>query len=175
MTSPWYKHRWAWFIVLLLAGSMLLSSVMLVLAIRGQDGVVNDRYYDAGKGINRALGEDLLARQLGQQAELVFDSLTGEVRLRLRGRSKPAHLQLNVISPTQPGRDRAVRLVRSQVATRGIAEYRGQLAEPVEGRRSLELLGTSPEGTWRIYEQEWVVQDHSVTLGDDTPAAALKP
>jgi hypothetical protein len=175
MNTAWYRHRWPWFIVSLLGGSVLLSGTMLVLAIRGQDSLVNDRYYDAGKGINRELSQDLLAHQLGQQAELVFDSLTGEVRLRLRGSSKPAQVRLNVISPTQPERDQAVRLVRSSASTRGIADYRGQLAEPVEGRHSLELLGNSKQGTWRLYDQARLVPDHSVNLGDDAPAAALKP
>jgi len=175
LSAPWYRYRWPWFIAALLGGSVVMGAGMLVLAVRTQDAVVYDRFRDAGKGIDRDLTADLLARQLGQRAELALDSLTGEVRLRLRGTSKPEQLQLNLIAPTQPEQDQHLRLLRGPSATRGITEYRGQLQGVAQGRRLVELLGQSDRGSWRIYEQEWLLPDHPLILGDDAPNGALAP
>lgn len=173
--SRWYSHRWPWFIVALLGGSVAGSIGLLVLAINTQDAVVHDHYRDAGKGVDRELGADLLARKLGQRAELELDSLTGEVRLRLRGASKPERLALNLVAPAQAERDLHLALLRGPSAARGITQYRGQFEGQVTGRRLVELLGESPEGTWRIYEQEWLLPDHPITLGDDALSGALAP
>lgn len=174
-SNRWYRHRWPWFIIALLGGSVAGSLGLLILAVKTQDAVVHDQYRDAGKGVDRDLTADLLARKLGQRAELELDSLTGEVRLRLRGASKPERLKLNLVAPTQAERDLHLGLQRGPSATRGVTEYRGQFEGPVAGRRRVELLGESNEGTWRIYELEWLLPDHLITLGDDALSGSLAP
>ena len=60
--SPWYKHLWPWIIIGILATSVCLSLTMVSIAVHNPDNLVNDNYYEAGKGINRSLDRELLAQ-----------------------------------------------------------------------------------------------------------------
>ncbi len=111
--SPWYKHLWPWIIIGILACSVTLTLSMVTIAVKNPDNLVNDNYYEAGKGINRSLDRELLAQTLLMRASIHLDDVTGEVDLRLSGNSQPATLELNLISPTQPEKDRKITLTRS--------------------------------------------------------------
>lgn len=161
--SPWYKHLWPWIIIGILATSVTLSLTMVSIAVNNPDNLVNDNYYEAGKGINRSLDRELLAQTLGLKASVHLDGVTGEVDLRLSGASQPQSLELNLISPTQPEKDRKVALTLSSEAGR----YLGQLNDRVEGRRFVELLGTQDGKTWRLFEEEQVDHDVTLMLGDE--------
>ncbi len=90
-TSPWYKHLWPWIIIGILACSVTLTLSMVTIAVKNPDNLVNDNYYEAGKGINRSLDRELLAQSLKMRANVHFDDVTGEVDLRLSGDSQPAN------------------------------------------------------------------------------------
>ncbi|MFG0632496.1 FixH family protein [Pseudomonas sp. xss_2] len=161
-TSPWYKHLWPWIIIAILTTSVCLSLTMVSIAVRNPDNLVNDNYYEAGKGINRSLDRELLAQTLNLKARVYLDELTGEVELRLTGNSDPQTLELNLISPTQPGKDRKVTLARSEPG-----RYVGQLDDKVEGRRFVELLGSQDGHVWRLFEEEKVEHGLTLELGDE--------
>lgn len=72
--SPWYKHLWPWIIIGILTTSVCLSLTMVSIAVRNPDNLVNDNYYEAGKGINRSLDRELLAQQLGLKAACTWTS-----------------------------------------------------------------------------------------------------
>ncbi|MGE8409688.1 MAG: FixH family protein [Pseudomonas sp.] len=162
--SPWYKHIWPWIIIGILATSVTLSLTMVTIAVNNPDNLVNDNYYEAGKGINRSLDRELLAQTLQLKASVHLDEVTGEVDLRLSGASQPQTLELNLISPTQPEKDRRVILTRSESEA---GRYLGQLSDRVEGRRFVELLGSEGDRTWRLFEEEQVSHDVTLTLGDE--------
>ncbi len=162
--SPWYKHIWPWIIIGILATSVTLSLTMVTIAVNNPDNLVNDNYYEAGKGINRSLDRELLAQTLQLKASVHLDEVTGEVDLRLSGASQPQTLELNLISPTQPEKDRRVMLTRSESEA---GRYLGQLSDRVEGRRFVELLGSEGDRTWRLFEEEQVSHDVTLTLGDE--------
>ncbi|WP_095157058.1 FixH family protein [Pseudomonas sp. Irchel 3E13] len=161
--SPWYKHLWPWIIIGILATSVTLSLTMVSIAVNNPDNLVNDNYYEAGKGINRSLDRELLAQTLNLKASVHLDEVTGEVELRLSGDSQPQALELNLISPTQPEKDRKIALTLSSEPGR----YLGQLDDRVEGRRFVELLGTQEGKTWRLFEEEDVAHDVTLMLGDE--------
>lgn len=160
--SPWYKHLWPWILIGILTTSVCLSLTMVSIAVRNPDNLVNDNYYEAGKGINRSLDRELLAQTLNLKASVLLDELTGEVELRLSGNSDPQTLELNLISPTQPDKDRKVQLARSEAG-----RYVGQLEDKVEGRRFVELLGSQDGHIWRLFEEEKVEHGVTVQLGDE--------
>ena len=162
--SPWYKHLWPWIIIGVLATSVTLSLTMVTIAVNNPDNLVNDNYYEAGKGINRSLDRELLAQTLNLKASVHLDALTGEVDLRLTGNSQPQTLELNLISPTQPEKDRKIVLTRSDSEA---GRYLGQLSDKVEGRRFVELLGSQDEHVWRLFEEEEVAHDKTLVLGDE--------
>lgn len=161
--SVWYKNLWPWIIIGILATSVTLSLTMVSIAVNNPDNLVNDNYYEAGKGINRSLDRELLGQTLKLKANVHLDEVTGEVELRLTGDSQPQALELNLISPTQPEKDRKIALALSSEPGR----YLGQLEDKVEGRRFVELLGTEKGQTWRLFEEEDVAHGATLVLGDE--------
>ena len=161
-SAPWYRHRWPWFILALLGTSITATLTMVTLAARQADGLVTDRYYEAGKGISRSLERERLAVRLKLTATLRLDAVTGEAVLVLEGKSQPEQLQLNLISPTQPEKDRHLTLRHA-----GAGRYVGHLDVSLKGRRFLELLGEEKGQAWRLFEEEWVRPDTLLTLGDE--------
>ncbi len=163
-SSPWYKHLWPWIIIAILACSVTLTLSMVTIAVNNPDHLVNDNYYEAGKGINRSLDRELLGQTLQLKAKLRLDEMTGEVVLLLEGNSKPQVLELNLISPTQPEKDRKISLTRSESEP---GRYIGQLDDKIEGRRFVELMGVEDGQTWRLFEEELVGHDKDLLLGDE--------
>ena len=162
--SPWYKHLWPWIIIGILTCSVTLTLSMVTIAVKNPDNLVNDNYYEAGKGINRSLGRELLAQTLQLRAKVHLDELTGQVDVNLTGNSNPTTLELNLISPTQPEKDRKINLARSDSEA---GRYIGQVTDKVEGRRFVELLGVEGDKTWRLFEEEEVSHDKDLLLGDE--------
>lgn len=163
-SSPWYKHIWPWIIIAILACSVTLTLSMVTIAVNNPDHLVNDNYYEAGKGINRSLDRELLGQTLQLKAKLRLDEMTGEVVLLLEGNSQPSALELNLISPTQPEKDRRINLKQNASEP---GRYTGQLDDKVEGRRFVELLGVENGQTWRLFEEEEVDHDKDLMLGDE--------
>ena len=162
--SPWYKHLWPWIIIAILACSVTLTLSMVTIAVNNPDHLVNDNYYEAGKGINRSLDRELLGQNLNLKAKLHLDGMTGEVVLVLEGNSQPKALDLSLISPTQPEKDRKIAMTQSESEP---GRYIGQLDDKVEGRRFVELLGVEDGKTWRLFEEEEVGHDKDLLLGDE--------
>lgn len=169
--SPWYRHLWPWIIIAILACSVTLTLSMVTIAVNHPDNLVTDNYYEAGKGINRSMDREWLAQTLKLRATIQLDALTGEVDVRLNGDSQPETMVLNLISPTQPEKDRKVVLARNPAQP---GRYVGQLSDRVEGRRFVELLGVDNARTWRLFEEELIARDKALVLGDEPLQGAEK-
>jgi hypothetical protein len=159
--NPWYKEVWVWFILGILGLSVVLGTSMLVIATRNPPGLLSDNYYDVGKGINTSLEREELAERLKLKAALTLDNERGTVSLQLQGYSNPPQLVLNLISPTQPERDRRVVL-----QTQADGSYAGNLLDAVEGRRFVELIGQEGGKDWRLFEEEQLASGQPIQLGE---------
>src|SRR5690606_40753332 len=101
------------------------------------------------------------AERLKLKAGLTLDNERGTVALQLQGYSNPPQLVLNLISPTEPERDRRVVL-----QAEGDGSYAGNLLDAVDGRRFVELIGQEGGKDWRLFEEEQLVSGKLVQLGE---------
>ncbi|MFZ6046441.1 FixH family protein [Pseudomonas sp. CR3202] len=159
--SPWYKQPWPWFILAILGTSVVLGTTMLVIATKNPPSLVSDNYYEVGKGINTSLERENLAKQLGMQASLQVNDASGQVDLELVGQSRPQQVVLSLLSPTQPEKDRRVVL-----QPQADGHYRGQLQDPVSGRRFVEIIGQEQGQDWRLFEEETLDKGSVIRLGE---------
>lgn len=144
--KPWYKEPWPW---ILMAGpaTVVVAGIFTAwLAVRSNDGLVDDDYYKQGLAVNQRMARDHEAAGLGLAAELVVGGNGQELRLFLTAREAsvvPDTLVLRVVHPTHAGADQSITLKRDAAGF-----YVGRLTSPVHGRwhASLEDEGRK----WRI-------------------------
>jgi len=110
---PWYRYPTVLLIVAIPSVAVIVGFAMLAVAFATFDGVVVDDYYKHGKGINQVLHRDENARTLGIVADISFNELSITAELHaVAAITWPDTLSLQILHPTQAGRDVVVEMSR---------------------------------------------------------------
>jgi len=116
------------------------------LAVRSNDGLVEDDYYKQGLAVSHQLERSHTAAAHGLSAELVAGADGRELRLFLSvasGTALPDVVRLLVVHPTRSGADQSLQLTREAAGY-----YSGRLGAPLHGRWHLALEDEARN--WRI-------------------------
>jgi len=159
--QPWYRERWPW---ILMAGPAIVVVAGIFtawLAIRSDDGLVQDDYYKQGLAINQTLGRSDAAGRLGIDAELRLAD--GRIRVLLGGQAGSGGLILRLVHPTRAGMDQSVNLAPVEPGV-----YEGWL-QPLQSGRWHVLLESRD---WRLAGDWTLPAAGALKLGGRTPPPA---
>ena len=116
------------------------------LAIKSNDGLVEDNYYKVGLAVNQQLHEKKLAAELNLKADLAFVANKNQVQVVLTGlqaAAMPDVLRLKLVHPTRKGLDQTIQLTREGKVFVGALSK-----DPVVGRWNVIL--EDPVAGWRM-------------------------
>ena len=142
--EPWYRHRWPW---LLMAGPvtvLIAGTITMWISFSGADALVVDDYYKQGKAINQDLRRDRVATSMGLSLTLRFDAATGTLLGQVRGTSNTRALNLSLIHPTMPAKDRRLVAVPD-------AQGNFSIALPLLERALWQVQLEDSARTWRLH------------------------
>lgn len=112
---PWYKQFWPWFLISFPAIAVIAGIATIIIAVKSDDGLVNDDYYKAGLAINQTLERKQKAHELNLNASINWDKLTQTITLKLTGKMSelPPRLNMQLAHATLANHDQAVTLFLS--------------------------------------------------------------
>lgn len=158
VTIPWYRQRWPWLLMIAPLTAVIGGIITAWLAVRSNDGLVQDDYYKQGVAINRTLERQEKAHVLDLHGQMMFGESGRQVRLMLTGKTEhlPASLQLRIVHPTRSGNDQVLTLTRQTQS----GFYEGKLVPLTAG--VWEAI-VEDNRNWRI-AGKWRTGDAMVTL-----------
>jgi hypothetical protein len=154
---PWYRHRWPWLLMLGPLVVVVAGVITTWLAVRSNDGLVDDDYYKLGLAVNQTTARDHRAGELGLAAEISLDAERKMIRVSLRsstGANLPSVLRMNIAHPTRNGLDQHLLLQAD-----GPASFVGSYSAPLVGRWRVVLEDDRKE--WRL-AGDWVVESQAL-------------
>jgi uncharacterized protein len=142
-STPWYRQPLVWMLITLPATVVVASFITLYLAIRSDDGLVEDDYYVHGKEINRVLDREHAAQRYGLQGRALLDAAHGTIRVQLSSNAPiaPARLNLKLLYATRAGQDHSITLTRGADGA-----YQAALPTLTQGHWYLQLSADD----WRL-------------------------
>lgn len=146
-TPPsWYRQFWPWFLITFPALAVIGGIITITLAVKSNDGLVNDNYYKTGLAINQTLEKSHHARELNLEAYADWDQATQTVTLKLSGKlpELPPRLTMQLAHATRAHQDQVVHLYLAP----GKKSYTGRVKTVKQGNWIIIL---EPEAqNWRI-------------------------
>ncbi|HVK98425.1 MAG TPA: FixH family protein [Dongiaceae bacterium] len=143
--KPWYKQFWPWFIIAIPASSVIVGTVMIVLAMQDPGGLVREDWYKEGMAINQRLDKQNKAKAAGIKAYFSFSTAENVISLRVDNidPQQESTLTLELVHPTQAQHDQTVQLYRTPQNT-----YFAKLEQTPSGFYYVQLR--SEPGQWEI-------------------------
>lgn len=156
---PWFKERWFW---VLMSGPILVviaGFVTFGIIAKGADDLVNDDYYKRGKDINLELKRDVVARDMGMSAQLMFNEDMSSVRVLINSQQPVSGTpELLLLHPTRQQGDQTIALSRMADNM-----YQGKLKPDQASHWYVRVQ--DKEGIWRV-QGEWLpAEGNALTLG----------
>ena len=143
-TNRWYREPIMWLVIAFPLTAVIVGFVSLALAIRSDDGMVEDDYYKQGMTINLMLDRDKAAAAQDLTGTVELDAARHELQVRLTARQTmtlPDNIQIKLMHATRAGFDRSLVLPRHADGT-----YRAPLPEFVPGHWDVQLTAQD----WRL-------------------------
>ena len=150
--KPWYREPWPWIFIALPLTAVIGSIATAWIAVKSDDGMVEDDYYKHGLAINQTLHRDDTASALHLQATLHLSDDGSKVDMQLSGDilHYPSELNLRILHPTQAGKDQLIKLAEN---ARG--HYNGNCRPLAPGKWRVILHDQG--NTWRLVG-EWALK-----------------
>ena len=152
--QPWYRHFWPWFIIGLLAFSVIAGLTTVWISLQTTDSLVVSSGDDVQAVAERRINAERLATEMGLAALLEINLTTGAVSAAMRSGTLdpvPATLQLELAHPAFADRDQSVTLHRAMPDEAGNPVWVGHFVDVPGGRWYLTLRSGE---TWRL-SSEW--------------------
>ena len=152
--QPWYRQFWPWFIIALLAFSVIAGLTTVWIALQTTDSLVVQSDDDIQAVAERRIDAERLATELGLAALVEINETTGTVSAAMRSGTLdpvPATLELEVAHPAFADRDQTITLHKALPDASGNPVWAGHFVEVPDGRRYLTLRSGD---AWRLSD-EW--------------------
>jgi hypothetical protein len=160
---PWYREPIMWLVIAFQLTAVIVGFVSLALAIRSDDGMVEDDYYKQGMAINRMLDRDKAAAAENLTGTVELDTAQHELRVRLTARQAqalPDNIQIKLMHATRAGFDHSLVLPRHADGT-----YRAPLPEFVPGHWDVQLTAQD----WRLTGSLFMPGDNRLVMRPTIP------
>lgn len=142
-TKAWYKHFWPWLVLFFPTVAVVAGITTVIIAVKTDDGLVENEYYKKGLLINFSKELDQNARDMGLSGYARFDSSAKELYL--------------LIDETQSGATLSDLVVTLKHATRADMDQSITIERLSEKEFKGELDILSP-GKWNVVvesAEEW--------------------
>jgi hypothetical protein len=162
-TNPWYREPIMWLVIAFPLTAVIVGFVSLALAIRSDDGMVEDDYYKQGMTINRVLARDKAAAAGDLTGTVELDTAHHELLVRLTARQAkalPDNIELKLMHATRAGFDHSLVLPRHADGT-----YRAPLPEFVPGHWNVQLTAQD----WRLTGSLFMPGDNRLVMRPASP------
>ena len=138
----WYRQPWIWFVIALLAATMLASFMMLFVAMMNAPELVVTDYSNIDKQTNKTRAQDRMAVELNLTAVVYVEAANVRIELSsAEGLTLPDTLIVRARNSTLAKLDSAAELTGSNGA------YTGTLPLP---DNAYDLQVEDPLGNWRL-------------------------
>ena len=159
VSRPWYKEPWVWFLISFPLAAVIVGSLYITTAIKTDDGLVTDDYYNKGKAINMELRRDTAAAAMGITAQVMFSSDGRSVTVNTTSKQVlPDVLTLKLIHPAQDDYDVAADLHKI-AANQYSGSFGKELVKANHWYAQLEDKGNQ----WRV-QAEWKPEQGPVVM-----------
>jgi len=156
---PWFKEPWLWFLISFPLAAVIVGSCYTVTAIKSDDGLVTDDYYNKGKAINMELRRDTAAAEMGITAQVMLSSDGRDVTVNTTSnKTLPATLKLKLIHPAQDDYD-----VSAELHQTAPNQYTGSFNKELVKANHWYVQLEDQNNQWRV-QAEWKPEQGPVAM-----------